>query len=197
VRPQQDSVHTDQALRDFISWLDRKGKAAEGETARSFANRSALGLVRELAGPVGERNLYALHARGNVLLAPKTEAGLLRQIAAGLATGNMLVIDNAAALKPVLADLPASVAARLSWTTDWAKDGPFAGALVEGDAEAVRAVNRKIAALPGPLVLVQAATTEELLLDPDAYCLNWLLEEVSTSINTAAAGGNASLMAIG
>jgi len=109
----------------------------------------------------------------------------------------MLVIDNAAALKPVLADLPASVAARLTWTADWAKDGPFAGALVEGDAEAVRAVNRKIAALPGPLVLVQAATTEELLSDPDAYCLNWLLEEVSTSINTAAAGGNASLMAIG
>ncbi|RFZ89620.1 trifunctional transcriptional regulator/proline dehydrogenase/L-glutamate gamma-semialdehyde dehydrogenase [Shinella sp. WSJ-2] len=197
VPPQQDSVHTDQALRDFISWLDRKGKAAEGETARSFANRSALGLVRELAGPVGERNLYALHARGNVLLVPKTEAGLLRQVAAGLATGNMLAIDNAAALKPVLADLPASVAARLSWTTDWAKDGPFAGALVEGDAEAVRAVNRKIAALPGPLVLVQAATTEELLSDPEAYCLNWLLEEVSTSINTAAAGGNASLMAIG
>jgi len=197
VPPQQDSVHTDQALRDFISWLDRKGKAAEGETARSFANRSAFGLVRELAGPVGERNLYALHARGNVLLVPQTEAGLLRQVAAGLATGNMLVIDNAAALKPVLADLPASVAARLTWTADWAKDGPFAGALVEGDAEAVRAVNRRIATLPGPLVLVQAATTEELLSDPDAYCLNWLLEEVSTSINTAAAGGNASLMAIG
>ena len=30
-----------------------------------------------------------------------------------------------------------------------------------------------------------------------SYCLNWMLEEVSTSINTAAAGGNASLMAIG
>ena len=29
------------------------------------------------------------------------------------------------------------------------------------------------------------------------YSLNWLLEEVSTSINTAAAGGNASLMSIG
>ncbi|NEK19023.1 hypothetical protein [Rhizobium leguminosarum] len=54
-----------------------------------------------------------------------------------------------------------------------------------------------IAHLPDPLLLVQAATTEELANDPEAYCLNWLLEEVSTSINTAAAGGNASLMAIG
>ena len=46
-------------------------------------------------------------------------------------------------------------------------------------------------------MLVQAASTEELKRDPDAYCLNWLLEEVSTSINTTAAGGNASLMTIG
>jgi len=38
---------------------------------------------------------------------------------------------------------------------------------------------------------------KQLERDPDAYCLNWLLEEVSTSINTAAAGGNASLMSIG
>jgi len=35
---------------------------------------------------------------------------------------------------------------------------------------------------------------KQLERDPDAYCLNWLLEEVSTSINTAAAGGNASLV---
>ncbi|MGQ3076292.1 MAG: hypothetical protein ACT7A5_34920, partial [Ferrovibrionaceae bacterium] len=70
-------------------------------------------------------------------------------------------------------------------------------ALVEGNAEVVLAANRRIAALPGPLVLMQAATTEELATDPEAYCLNWLLEEVSTSINTAAAGGNASLMSIG
>ena len=197
VPPQQDSVHTDPALRDFITWLDHKGKAAEGATARGFANRSALGLERELPGPVGERNIYALHPRGRILLVPKTEAGLLRQVAAALATGNQIVIDSVDTLKPVLADLPASVAARLSWTADWAKDSPFAGALVEGEAEDVQRVNRKIAALPGPLVLVQAATTAELTGDPEAYCLNWLLEEVSTSINTAAAGGNASLMAIG
>lgn len=197
VPPQQDSVHTDPALRDFITWLDRKGRTAEGETARGFANRSALGLLRELAGPVGERNLYALHPRGRILLVPQCETGLLRQIAAALATGNEIAINEVASLKSVLADLPTSVAARLSWTSDWEKAGPFAGALVEGNAETVLAANRRIAALPGPLVLTQAATTEELATDPEAYCLNWLLEEVSTSINTAAAGGNASLMSIG
>ncbi len=58
-------------------------------------------------------------------------------------------------------------------------------------------MNSRIAALPGPLVLTQAASPEDLAANQDAYCLNWLLEEVSTSINTTAAGGNASLMAIG
>jgi len=35
---------------------------------------------------------------------------------------------------------------------------------------------------------------KQLGRDPDAYCLNWLLKNVSTSINAAAAGGNASLV---
>ncbi|MFC3073977.1 trifunctional transcriptional regulator/proline dehydrogenase/L-glutamate gamma-semialdehyde dehydrogenase [Shinella pollutisoli] len=197
VPPQQDSVHTDPGLRDYIAWLDRKGLAEAAEAARGLAGRSALGLTRELDGPVGERNLYALHPRGRILLVPETEAGLHRQVAAALATGNSVAVDAASGLEGALSGLPVSVAARLSWTADWEKDGPFSGALVEGDATRVQAVNRRIAALPGPLVLVQAASAAELAGDPEAYCLNWLLEEVATSINTAAAGGNASLMTIG
>ena len=197
VPPQQDSVHTDAGLRDYAVWLDRKGLTEAAEAARAYAARSALGLERELAGPVGECNLYGLHPRGRILLVPETEAGLHRQLAAALATGNTVAVDAASKLADALSGLPASVAARLSWTSDWEKDGPFSGALVEGDAARVAAINRRIAALPGPLVLVQSASAAEIAADPDAYCLNWLLEEVSTSINTAAAGGNASLMTIG
>ena len=45
----------------------------------------------------------------------------------------------------------------------------------------------RIARLPGPIVLTQANAP---------YRLDWLVEEVSTSINTTAAGGNASLMTL-
>jgi RHH-type proline utilization regulon transcriptional repressor/proline dehydrogenase/delta 1-pyrroline-5-carboxylate dehydrogenase len=106
-------------------------------------------------------------------------------------------VDEASGLRNVLKDIPASVAARTIWTNNWETDAPFAGALVEGDAERIVEINKKLATLSGPLVLTQAASTEELAINPDVYCLNWLLEEVSTSINTTAAGGNASLMAIG
>jgi RHH-type proline utilization regulon transcriptional repressor/proline dehydrogenase/delta 1-pyrroline-5-carboxylate dehydrogenase len=197
VPPQHSSVHTDPALRDFASWLGRKGHNAEAEAARELAAISALGLEKELAGPVGERNLYALHPRGRILLAPATATGLFRQLAAALATGNQIVIDRASNLESALTALPASVLARVSWSSNWESDGPFSGALVEGDVERTGSINKRIAALKGPLVLVQSATTDELAKDHEAYCLNWLLEEVSISINTAAAGGNASLMTIG
>ncbi|MCO6050462.1 trifunctional transcriptional regulator/proline dehydrogenase/L-glutamate gamma-semialdehyde dehydrogenase [Mesorhizobium sp. RP14(2022)] len=197
VPPQHSSIHTDPALRDFASWLGRRGHNAEADAAREFAGMSALGLQYELAGPVGERNLYALHPRGRILLVPTTAGGMYRHVAAALATGNTVAIDRASNLESALTGLPASVAARVSWTSDWNKDGPFSGALIEGDATRVSVVNKQVAVLDGPLVLVQSATTEELTEDREAYCLNWLLEEVSTSINTAAAGGNASLMTIG
>ncbi len=197
VPPQHSSVHTDPALADFAVWLSGKGRADDAEAARELGSLSAVGLEKELAGPVGERNIYALHPRGRVLLASESERGLYRQLAAALATGNQAVIDEATGLRATLKNIPASVAARVSWTSDWNKDGPFAAALLEGRAERIRALNKAIAALDGPLVLVQSATAAEIESDVEAYCLNWLIEEVSTSINTAAAGGNASLMTIG
>jgi RHH-type proline utilization regulon transcriptional repressor/proline dehydrogenase/delta 1-pyrroline-5-carboxylate dehydrogenase len=69
--------------------------------------------------------------------------------------------------------------------------------LLEGDRNSLISVSRRIANLSGPLVLTQAASSADVAGMDDPYCLNWLLEEVSVSVNTAAAGGNASLMAIG
>ncbi len=197
IPPRHSSVHTDPVLTDFARWLGQRGRNRLAQDARETGAVSALGLVTDLAGPVGERNIYALHPRGRILLVPQTEIGLYRQITAALATGNDAVIDSASGLRGSLSDLPASVSARIGWSGEWAKDAPVAGALIEGEGERIVEVTQQIAALPGPLVLVQAATTEELNADADSYCLNWLLEEVSTSINTTAAGGNASLMAIG
>ncbi|WFR95113.1 trifunctional transcriptional regulator/proline dehydrogenase/L-glutamate gamma-semialdehyde dehydrogenase [Rhizobium tumorigenes] len=197
VPPQHSSVHTDPALLDFAKWLDGKDAKAIGSAARESGLWSALGLISELAGPVGERNLYALHPRGTILLMPETVDGLYRQLSAVLSTGNNAIIDASTGLEAALEGLPASVSSRFSFSPDWTASGPFAGALIEGEAERIRAINTAIAQLPGPLIIVQAASSLELSDKPDSYCLHWLLEEVSTSINTTAAGGNASLMSIG
>ncbi|MBP2551178.1 RHH-type proline utilization regulon transcriptional repressor/proline dehydrogenase/delta 1-pyrroline-5-carboxylate dehydrogenase [Neorhizobium galegae] len=194
--PQLSSVHLDPALTDFARYLDDRQMPEAAERARTIGRQSALGLELQLAGPVGERNLYALHPRGQILLVAESFQGLLTQLACVLATGNSAVIDTAAGLGPQLQALPASLSPRVRFTGDWETAGPFAGALIEGEGDTVTAALTRIADLAGPLVLAQAASPQDAGR-ADAYCLNWLLEEVSTSINTAAAGGNASLMSIG
>ncbi|MGV1830228.1 trifunctional transcriptional regulator/proline dehydrogenase/L-glutamate gamma-semialdehyde dehydrogenase [Agrobacterium vitis] len=202
VPPQHSSVHVDPGLLDFAKWLDEQGETAAAEAARNLGSLSAVGLVQDLPGPVGERNLYALHPRGTILLLPCTRQGLYRQVASALATGNSMVIDTSAGLQETLAGLPDGVLARVHFVqaSGWAEAGPFAGALLEGEGEQIIEQARAIAALSGPLVLTQVASSDKLAKKigvDDAYCLNWLVEEVSVSTNTAAAGGNASLMAIG
>ena len=137
VPPTHNSVRTDPALRDFATWLGQRGHNADADAARELGALSALGLVKELPGPVGERNIYSLHPRGRILLVPQTATGLYRQMAAALAAGNAVVVDQTGGL--TLPALPPSVAARVTWSGAWETDGPFAGALVEGDAARVRA----------------------------------------------------------
>jgi RHH-type proline utilization regulon transcriptional repressor/proline dehydrogenase/delta 1-pyrroline-5-carboxylate dehydrogenase len=139
----------------------------------------------ELQGPVGERDLYALQPRGRILCLPKTPDGLQRQIATLSGTGNTAVIGAATSLRPKW-NASASPA-KIEWVENWQSAGPFAGALVEGEGADLQKQLAVIASLPGPVLLVQS----------EPYVKAWTLEEVSTSINTTAAGGNASLMTIG
>jgi RHH-type proline utilization regulon transcriptional repressor/proline dehydrogenase/delta 1-pyrroline-5-carboxylate dehydrogenase len=179
------ATHLDTPLSDFADWLDGQGDADGVAVARRYGEASALGVELTLPGPVGERNLYALHPRGRMLMKPATPEGLIEQMAAVLATGNRGTIEGMAL--PV--GLPPRVAAAFAANGD----EPFAAALIEGDEARVAAAAAEVAAMSGPIVSLHAA-------DPrhgQAYACERLLEEVSTSINTTAAGGNASLMMIG
>ncbi|KIU32406.1 hypothetical protein SR39_15580 [Methylobacterium radiotolerans] len=70
------------------------------------------------------------------------------------------------------------------------------GVLFAGDDAALRAVNRAVAARDGAILPIQARCPEALAAG-DLYDPAGLVEEVTTTINTAAAGGNASLMSVG
>ena len=174
--------HLRSPLHGFADWLDAQGEGDAAAMARHTGNASALGVELTLAGPVGERNVYALHPRGLIGLRPVTRPGLFRQMAAVLATGNRGLVQGMA-LPP---GLPADVAA--CFRADSAE--PLAAMLVEGDAQHVSSAVRAAADLPGRIVSVHPELQ-------GGYPLDWLLEEQSCSINTTAAGGNASLMMIG
>jgi RHH-type proline utilization regulon transcriptional repressor/proline dehydrogenase/delta 1-pyrroline-5-carboxylate dehydrogenase len=63
----------------------------------------------------------------------------------------------------------------------------LSAALFAGSPDELIALNRRLAKRDGPIVTVHVAP----------YPLEYLFDEVSLSLNTAAAGGNASLMTIG
>ena len=107
------------------------------------------------------------------------------------------MVEKAGPFHRVLAALPRAVAERVTPVADWTRTEPFAAILFEGDVTALQAVEHKAAALKGPLVAVHALRVGELASGQPDYPLEWLLEERSISTNTAAAGGNASLMSIG
>jgi RHH-type proline utilization regulon transcriptional repressor/proline dehydrogenase/delta 1-pyrroline-5-carboxylate dehydrogenase len=105
-------------------------------------------------------------------------------MAAVLTTGNQGTLET----MPLPAGLPANIAAAFSANST----EPYAAMLIEGDADAVSQAVARVAGLPGPIVSVHVLQPDQ----PLAYQTDWLLEEVSVSINTTAAGGNASLMMI-
>ncbi|MDP2333306.1 MAG: bifunctional proline dehydrogenase/L-glutamate gamma-semialdehyde dehydrogenase PutA [Reyranella sp.] len=67
------------------------------------------------------------------------------------------------------------------------EDATVSAVLFDGSADDLLALGRKLAARDGPIVPIFVAP----------YPLEFLFDEVTLSVNTAAAGGNASLMAIG
>ncbi len=182
------------ALRAFIDWLRASGHGAEAERCVGLMARSPLGARVELPGPVGERNVYALRRRGRVAALADNESVALIQVGTILATGNDAVVSPGVA--PVLESLPPEFGRRIQ-TVLAPLDAPsLASALIAGEAEVIEDALRRLAARPGPIVRVQALTLARLAAGED-YDLLSLVEERATATNTAAAGGNASLMAIG
>ncbi len=182
------------ALRVYTEWLRASGHAAEAERCVGLASRSPLGARVELAGPVGERNVYALRRRGRIAALATSGSAALIQIGAILASGNDAVVSPGE--ERALKGLPAELSHRVTMVLSPLEAPALAGVLFEGGAQALADAMRRLAARLGPIVRLQALTPEKLAAGED-YDLAMLAEEVAIATNTAAAGGNASLMAIG
>lgn len=184
----------DAALRPYVAWLRSRHRHDLAERLETVRYPGSAPIA--LAGPVGERNQYALRPRGRVAAVAATETALLLQLGAILGTGNAAVIVAAGGSDAALDGLPAVCAARIAWAPDLDRAGDVQGVLFAGDATALRDLNAALAARDGAILPLQAREPEALAAG-DLYDPAGLVEEISTAINTAAAGGNASLMSVG
>ncbi len=182
------------ALSAFIAWLRASGRAGEAERCVGLLARSPLGARVELPGPVGERNVYALRRRGRIAALASDDSAALVQIGTILATGNDAVVSSG--FVAALNGLPPELRGRVETSLSPLEAPSLAGALIAGDGDAVCGALGLLAARPGPIVRLQALTPARLAAGED-YDLTALVEERVIATNTAAAGGNASLMTIG
>ncbi len=171
------------ALRD---WARQQGNGALAATCERLAAQSPAGTTQTLPGPTGERNTYTLLPRERTLCLAESEADLHTQLAAVLAVGGQALWPAAqAALRE---QLPAAVQARVACVDDWQAQA-FDAVLFHGAAGALPALCEALARRPGAIVGVTAMPPGQVDVP-----LERLLIERALSVNTAAAGGNASLM---
>ncbi|WP_426347424.1 trifunctional transcriptional regulator/proline dehydrogenase/L-glutamate gamma-semialdehyde dehydrogenase [Cronobacter universalis] len=154
---------------------------------------SQSGVQRTLPGPTGERNTYTLLPRERVLCLADNEQDLLVQLAAATSAGSRVLWVDEPLQRTLAKQLPAAVNAIIDFAKPDVLFSQFFDAVIyHGDSDQLRALCEKVAAREGAIVSVQGFARGETNL-----LLERLWLERSLSVNTAAAGGNASLMTIG
>ena len=180
------------ALQALHDWAVTQNNLGLAHACAQFAAANPAGLQATLSGPTGERNVYRLQARTRVLCLTGEQASaeldLLTQLAAVLAVGGHAVwlLQHEA----LHARLPAVVQHQISLHASTAT-GPVDAALLHADAGSTLRCQALLAQRPGPIVTLSAMRPSDL-----AVPLARLVSERSISTNTAAAGGNASLMTL-
>ncbi|WOH69917.1 trifunctional transcriptional regulator/proline dehydrogenase/L-glutamate gamma-semialdehyde dehydrogenase [Bradyrhizobium sp. BWA-3-5] len=185
------SVPSNAALA-YLHWCRAERRLDEMRCFEAQLARSLFGAQSLLPGAVGESNRYCLGHRGPIAALARDERGLLIQIGAIFATGNLAIVEADNPVRAVLATLPGEAKKHVWFVEQWWKADGLEAVLFEGKAKELVAVNSKLAQRSDKIVEVIVRTSS----DGD-YDLDRLVKETSISTNTTAAGGNASLMSMG
>jgi len=180
-------------LHGLKAWAQSNQLADLAALCDQFASQSQSGIARLLPGPTGERNSYTILPREHVLCLADNEVDLLAQLAAVLAVGSSAVWADGEPGKALRARLPRELQAKVKLVADWNKDEvAFDAVIHHGDSDQLRGVCQQVAKRAGAIVGVHGLSSGD-----HQIALERLVIERAVSVNTAAAGGNASLMTIG
>ena len=170
---------------DLLSEAERQDLA---ETFERYRNASPLPVEMALKGPAGEDNRLRFRPRGTVLGIAHSIPEALHQFGAALATGNRLLLQGSGeTAKRLLDRLPHTLRPHIASAAAW-ETSRFQAVLICDEARAPQ-IAQSLARCQGPIIPLLAGTP--------GYNLDMLVKEQTLSINTAAAGGNASLMTMG
>ena len=188
------------ALQALHAWALEQQDAALAQHCAELARHSpvpaGVAFEAELSGPTGERNQYRVQRREQVLCWVGDQASArhdaLLQLAAVFAVGSRACVPEQWA--SWVEALPEAVRAQVDIVQADAlfTSGTSQAALIHATAEQALPVLAQISQHKGPIISPTVLTPGCARIP-----LERLVQERSISTNTAAAGGNASLMAVG
>ena len=152
----------------------------------TVSNRIAL-----LPGPTGERNTYQLLPRSRVLCIAKLDSDRLIQLAAVTTCGSRVLWPDDQEHRQLFASLPDAVRNGIDLSPQAISES-YDAVIYHGDTDQLSTLCQQVAERSGPIAIVQGYDQGDTNI-----ALERFLFERSLSVNTAAAGGNASLMTIG
>ena len=191
------AVPENAAVEALVQWAHVHGQPSLAAFATHCAAWfSTLGVGqpgRLLPGPTGERNTYAVQARARVLCEADDVGDALTQVAAVLALNAQVLWAPSKERSALYRRLPAPVQAHIVWCTQGVQGAEvFDAVLHHGSVQSLAQLAVQVAERPGPIVAVHAHASGS-----QSMALERLLLERAISVNTAAAGGNTSLMTMG
>jgi RHH-type transcriptional regulator, proline utilization regulon repressor / proline dehydrogenase / delta 1-pyrroline-5-carboxylate dehydrogenase len=185
-------LRADSPRADICSEIARQLDLADFGKA-ALSQFSALGESQNLPGPTGEDNSLTLHPRGILVCVGSGDISLLyQQVLMAIASGNAAIAVVSDDLKRSFDDtfkssgaaLPVGLISSISQSSiSTAIESPVAGFVIDGNQRAYLAVS--IARRAGAILPILSVYD-----DPERF-----FHERTISIDTTAAGGNASLLA--
>ncbi len=175
-------------VQEFKAWLAKTFPTLSLKAPMQIATGQSF----SLQGPTGEDNQYIILPRESVLSLAHTEQDQIQQILAILSVGSRpaVLADNTFMLK-YLPTMPAAVSKQFKVIRN-IEIGAFGAVLHHGDTAELIDLQKRIAARKGPIISVTHLSSGNYDIPVER-----LVIERAISINTAAAGGNASLMTMG
>lgn len=172
-------------LQEFKAWVYKTFPTISLTTPAKITTGHSF----SLQGPTGEENQYMILPRESVLSLATNDADQIQQLLAILSVGSRpaVLADNTFILKH-LQSMPAKVVKAIKVIKDM-ESGDFEAVLHHGDASALIDLQQRIATRQGPIVGITHLSSGNYEIPVERFVI-----ERAISINTAAAGGNASLM---
>lgn len=176
-------------------WLQADGRPHDLVAACRRLHQSSLaGRTLTLTGPTGERNTYTLLPREAVLCIADDEDDLLFQLAVVLSTGARVLWFDTPPGRQLADRLPEDLRRLVDFAVDLGS-AHCSAVIAHASLEQIADSSRRLAQRDGPIIGMLACPTGQR--DTAALALDRLYTERTLSVNTAAAGGNASLMTVG